>query len=139
MEFVRFFELIEAFQSRVLRAVSLFELHRGVNDLMNWRSAGLPREGFIDSAETMEYSFHGIGCRAETPEGPIDWDFGNGGRVDGFDLWRLTRFARDNASLFPEFANEAELKRVFDQAVHAGVIEQDATGQDDRLFYRNAV
>src|SRR6185295_8225991 len=93
----RLVSLINEYQIKVLEAADLFKKHKGIapDELMYWRQAGLPREGFVDPEQTIEYFFHGIGCRVSLPSGEVDWDFGHDGRLDGFDAWRLGCFAED--------------------------------------------
>ena len=134
----RFFEVVETYQQWVRRAVALFNEHRGLRDPTEWRSAGLPRTGFIDAAQTIRYSFHGIGCLVEMPEGVIDWDFGQNGRIDGFDLWRLKTFVEENRLLFPESVNAGALRSAFDLAVERGAIKKDGNDKYGNLFYRVA-
>jgi hypothetical protein len=131
----RFLEVVTAFQARVRYAIGLFDQHRGVRDLMNWRGAGLNQVGFIDKDDTMPYAFHGIGCRASTPKGPIDWDFGNAGRIDGFDLWRLETFVEANAAEFPDVAENGTLRKGFEAALAAGKIRKSES-RNDHLYYR---
>ncbi|WLT32336.1 hypothetical protein [Geothrix sp. PMB-07] len=136
MDLSRFNQLIDAYQARVRLAVSLFKAHRGISDLMDWRRQGLSRMGFIDVEQQFEYAFHGAGCRVETPEGPIDWDFGDNGRVDGFDLWRLSVFVQSTPEAFPEFEDGAVLGQAFTAAVQSGIIRKDPKEQVPHLYYR---
>ncbi|HWP54384.1 MAG TPA: hypothetical protein VN476_09595 [Pyrinomonadaceae bacterium] len=96
----RLFAFIEEYQLRVREAASLFHTHRNVDNPMYWRHAGLQQTGFIDSAGTIEYAFHGIGCRVGLPSGEVDWDFGHDGRLDGLNPWFLWQFAQYGTDRF---------------------------------------
>ena len=134
----RLFELIEAFQARVRMAIELFREHRGISDPLDWRQHGLPRVGFITDDKRFAYAFHGIGCRAETPEGEIDWDFGESGRADGVDLWRLQRFVDASPREFPEFERGELLADLFEAAIRGGLLRKDPSEQAGHLYYRPA-
>ncbi len=131
----RFTELIFAYQTRVREALALFEQHKGITQLMDWRRNGLPRAGFVDPAQTIEYYFHGIGCCVDLPGGPVDWDFGHDGRTDGFDSWRLWQFADEGTPDFPEFKHKETLETAFAEAKAQGVICRPYRDRQDRLYY----
>jgi len=137
----RLLELVHEYQGRVIEAVSLFEKHLGLspNDLMHWRRRNLRREGFLDAAQKIAYSFHGIGCRVDLPVGEIDWDFGNEGRLDGFDAWRLWRFADEGTGSFPEFKNKSLLDKTFAEAISQGMIHRPFKHLQDDLYYLREV
>lgn len=134
----RLFQLIEAFQARVRLAIELFREHRGISDLLDWRQHGLPRTGFITYDKRFAYAFHGIGCRVETPEGEIDWDFGPNGRADGVDLWRLQGFIDASPGEFPEFEGNEILAELFGTAIRDGLLRKDPSEQAGHLYYRPA-
>lgn len=135
MRFIRFFKLIKAFQARVRLAVSLLQAKSGLVNLFDWERRGFPRRGFIDEAQTLTYYFHGIGCRVDTPEGPIDWDFGKFGRIDGIDLWRLGRFVQENPGIFPEFEDRDTLSQTFDLAIERGFLQPDPEDPTSTLYF----
>jgi hypothetical protein len=127
-------ELIRAFQARVKLAISLFQTHRGLKDVLDWLRESLSRTGYIDDTQTLAYSFHGAGCRAETPEGPIDWDFSKWGRIDGVDLWRLNKFLGENPQMGEVFPEQHRLTEVFELAIVQGVLVQDPDDPLSPLF-----
>ena len=130
-------ELVHQYQTTVLEAASLFQKHKGIDPskLMNWKQAGLPREGFIDPEHRIKYSFHGVGCWVDLPQGEVDWDFGHDGRLDGFDSWRLWRFAEERNGQFPLFRRKETLEEAFSQALAAGLIVAPFKHHQDDLFY----
>ncbi len=58
---------------------------------------------------------HGYGCTVSLPEGVVDFDFGENGETDGFDLWRLQRFAECNMQRF-EFKSLEDIAAAFENA-----------------------
>lgn len=52
----------------------------------------ITRTGKIDGLK--HYAFHGIGLYARLKNCEVDFDFGLGDRIDGFDSWRLNQFAQ---------------------------------------------
>lgn len=63
----RLMDFIDEYHERVREAASLFQAHMDIATPMAWRQAGLPQTGFIDSARTIEYAFHGSGCHVGLP------------------------------------------------------------------------
>ena len=69
------------------------------------------------------------------PWGEVDWDFGNEGMLDGFREWFLWEFAKNGTSDFPEFRDNLELKKAFDEARSKGIIQQSYLYLQDDLYY----
>ncbi|WP_147271868.1 DUF6896 domain-containing protein [Corallincola holothuriorum] len=82
-------KLISLFLSRVREAEEIMKEAFDIEEPMYFRQAGIARVGKIDS---YSYSFHGIGCYFEFGDFEVDYDYAEDGRIDGFDLWRLSRF-----------------------------------------------
>ena len=131
----RLMDFIHEYHVRVREAASLFQKHMELVSPMDWWQAGLPQKGFIDSAKTIEYAFHGSGCRVALPSGPVDWNFGYDGRLDGLDPWFLWEFAQDGTDNFPEFKNKKNLDEAFQAAVSQGLIDRPFGVRQDSLFY----
>src|SRR3954469_27094 len=87
-------QLITEFQSRVRDAVAL--MYRSGMKMPHssfaWVEANIPPKGVLDGG--VEYFKHGAGCEVQLDVGEIDFDFGDGGEIDGFDSWRLVQFTR---------------------------------------------
>jgi hypothetical protein len=125
--------VIRAFQADVQRALALFREHLGLDVIFPWRSHGLTRIGHITHGH--HYAFHGKGCRVHLgPNLHIDWDFGNNGRADGFDLWRLQRFLDERPNL-QQMLPPAELEELLDEAVRSGEIVSPWRSSGDWLYY----
>lgn len=114
--------LIQRYQAAVAAAVASLE-QSGIprpssNDA--WASNGLPQSGTLVNGAT--YFKHGYGCAVRGPSGSIDFDFGNAGQIDGFDIGRLWSFAQANGD-HHGFASENELKQVFAAATEASELQ----------------
>lgn len=123
-------QLIAEYQACVRDAVVL--LHRsGVpmpQSSFDWIDADIPIKGGLNG--NAEYFKHGAGCEVQLDSENVDFDFGCNGEINGFDLWRLVRFAR---ARFPCFGFESaeEIEKSFDAAVSAGELEYSIGG----LYY----
>ena len=121
----RFIQLIHEYQARVVEAVQLFDKYKGLEQPqhpLDWQASGIPQSGYLDPDDKIDYFLHGYGCCVHLPSGRIDWDFGDKGQLDGFDLWRLHEFAEKGTDNFPEFRDEETLKSVFVEAKSKGLI-----------------
>ena len=65
------------------------------------------------------YFKHGFGCKVKLPRGAVDFDFGEQGQINGFDLWRLLDFAGSRLFKYG-FSSEAALKQCFEDEEKAG-------------------
>ncbi len=95
---------------------------------LQWIQSDIPPKGLLD--DDIMYVKHGTGCRVYLPTGEIDFDFGNLGEINGFDLWRLSRFASDKLSTYG-FESQDALERCFETAVSEGHVVRS----EDSLFY----
>lgn len=134
-------DLIDEYLAAIREALALFRTHRGMDahSVMNWRSQeGLEQIGHVDPDGTIPYFFHGIGCAVHLPDGAVDWDFGHGGRSDGFDAWRLARFARARSARFGAFTDAGTVEALLLEAEADGFVERFPDREHDRLFYLRA-
>lgn len=123
-------KLITEFQSRVRDAVALM-YRSGMkmpHTLFAWLRADIPGTGILDGG--IKYFKHGAGCEVRLETGSIDFDFGDSGEIDGFDLWRLKNFTRDQLPCFG-FDSEEEIEQSFNAAVACGYLERSKGG----LYY----
>jgi hypothetical protein len=119
--------LIHEYQGKVKEAVELFERYKGLKPPrrpLEWRFSGISPSGYLDPNSKISYSFHGYGCRVKLSSGFIDWDFGEDGEIDGFDVWRLQVFVEEGTQKFPEFQDEVVLKAVFEGGKSQGLFYQ---------------
>ncbi|WP_295620333.1 hypothetical protein [Chamaesiphon sp. GL140_3_metabinner_50] len=130
----RLIQLIDEYQSKVQEAVELFARFQGLKQPqhpLEWQMSGIPQQGYLDPAGKIFYSLHGYGCCIYLLSGKVDWDFGEEGQIDGFDLWRLHEFAEKGTQNFPEFRDREILKSVFAEAESTGAIHKS----DYLLYY----
>jgi hypothetical protein len=130
-------QLIEDYLWSVDTACDLLRQRLNIegNILHAWQSSKVPQTGWLDEQHQISFYFHGIGCCVEHLSECVDFDFGPEGRQDGFDAWRLSRFAESIDSQEPLFRDHnaltAELKRL-----HAnGEIIRLTKGLGGHLFY----
>lgn len=64
---------------------------------------------------------HRYGCAVTFPAGTVDFNFGEHGEINGFDLARLIGFAENDLDDYG-FNNEEEVKTEFEAAEKAGQI-----------------
>jgi hypothetical protein len=111
--------LISDYQASVRTAVQLIQ-KSGIQlpaTNRDWVATDIPKRGQLLGG--VPYFKHGYGCAVKLPTGTIDFDFGKRGEIDGFDEWRLIRFA--GLKLFEYgFPSEDSLKECFKAEVTAG-------------------
>ncbi len=113
--------LISDYLADVQKGISLFKEKIGdTHPLSAWRNDGLPQKGKL--SDDVEYQFHGVGCLLIFPEHEVDFDFGLGGRVDGFDLWRLNLYVESSPEKYSYYNGNDLLKKDFELAVEKGEI-----------------
>lgn len=115
----RLSRLIRRYQDAVAAAVVALEQSGIARPASNdaWSGNGIPQRGALVNGG--DYFKHGYGCTVRSSLGVVDFDFGDAGQIDGFDAWRLWRFASENDEDHG-FASEAELKETFGAAQAAG-------------------
>src|SRR5688500_12495031 len=88
----RLMELIKAYQARVLDAVHCLERAGSGRPASNteWVGMAVPRGELVPG---YQFHKHGFGCAVRGPDWSVDFDFGDHGEIDGFDLSRLKAFA----------------------------------------------
>ncbi|MDH5354649.1 MAG: hypothetical protein OEY09_09430 [Gammaproteobacteria bacterium] len=123
-------KLINFFLQNVLKAEELMKGKLNVDQPMCWRHNKTPRTGTIDK---YTYEFHGIGCCFDFGDISVDYDYGDQGRIDGFDLWRLTIFG-EQIKDFQSYVESGKIKIDFKECIEAGEIVQ-SSAKDDYLYY----
>ena len=118
---LRLRRLVKDYQEAVSAALKLMTQSQISLPTSNvaWACSDLPQVGVLEG--DVKYFKHGYGCAVHLPSGVVDFDFGEHGETDGFDLWRLNNFAEDRLLAYG-FASESELKACFAGAVEAGAI-----------------
>jgi len=123
-------KLIDLFLHTVSQAEKFMKERMGLDEPRYWRQRGVPRTGALDK---FNYSFHGIGCRFDFGDISVDYDYGDQGRIDGFDLWRLTIFG-EQIKDFKSYVDSGDLKSDFEACIESGEIKKSG-GKYDNLYY----
>lgn len=93
-----------------------------------WIQTDIPSRGILNDG--VPYYKHGAGCKVLFKTSPVDFDFGEKGEIDGFDLWRLTQFAADGCIDY-ELKTSDAIEQVFNAAAVSGEFIQ----LDRGLYY----
>ncbi len=125
--------LIREYLSDVARFCGMFPVS---NPLKEYRSGNLSKEGQLFSG-SVSYSFHGVGCLFESADRLVDTDFGPGGRIDGFDLWRLRSYVASRPEKYHELCDGEDLEVAFESLVAEGVVSCPGWPPNPHLFYFN--
>jgi hypothetical protein len=128
-------ELIRLYQERVTQAVTLLKENLHLEELVNWDEAGIPQTGTLDAHWGTRYAFHGTGCSVMLAGGSIGWDFGHGGRFDGFSPSKLADFARSFGNRFGAYGDWHAVKAALDDAEARGVVHRRFLQAGDDLYY----
>ncbi|MCP4351010.1 MAG: hypothetical protein GY795_36550 [Desulfobacterales bacterium] len=132
---MKFLELVKEYQNSVNESVRLFSLYLGIDNPGKWYEKGLTRTGSFGPDKIFSYYFHGIGCEFNFGKYTVDYDFGYGGRFDGFDEWRLWLYANYGTDRFNEFRNKEFLKSCFEKAIYDDLIKNYFQQFNDNLYY----
>lgn len=114
-------DLIEAYRSKAAELVPRLAKALGIKlpvTNSEWAGLDIPYRG--KTAVGLEYFKHGYGVAIRYDGGSIDVDFGDEGEYDGFDAWRLFRFAEESKFRTPYVAHSQ---------VEADMKEAEATGE----------
>lgn len=84
----------------------------------------VPTTGTLDDRFETRFRFHGSGCAFESDRGEVDFDFGPGGRHDGFDGWRLWIYAQSQSEDYPMFQRLEIVESVLGELVTEGMVER---------------
>jgi len=125
--------LIDEYQVAARKVASALRAGFGCDDLLlAWHSREIPKEGVING---IEFSFHGVGCRATVDGVEVDFDFGPDGRTDGFEAWRLWDFAQRNPQKYPQFQRLEDVQAALEKLARSGEIECPRAAPSKHLWY----
>lgn len=125
--------VIQAYRKEVDHGLSLFEKQVGRRDFISaWREGTLEKTGVL--SDGTEYEFHGVGCCLFINDHEVDFDFSVDGRPDGFDSWKLWRYAKQFPDRFPRYQSKDELEKDFGNLLADGMIVQLFPAQSPLYF-----
>jgi len=125
-------ELITQYVDAAARVFPRVAEHLGVPvsiTNVEWASLDVPQHG--STADGIDYFKHGYGVAISDGKHKIDVDLGENGEINGFDAWRLFKFAQDNGIQTP-FGSLAEI----DSAIQEAVDSNELTYSGYLLYYR---
>jgi len=126
--------LVAAYVDAVRSAVRALEVQLGTTALLGAvRVDRRRREGSLNA--NTNYSFHGVGCRVTRGETTLDFDFGPGGRVGGFDAWRLALFAGGDSRRFAGWSDSDRVTLALRSLEADGLIEAPRLEPSPHLHY----
>lgn len=116
-------DLIIDFLSKVESGTELLQKKFGVRNILRlWRSKQIERCGEINN--NTQYELHGVGCAIHFPSESVDFDYGSGGRIDGFDVWRLYIYATDRPEQYKKFTDKKTLEDEFTNYISLNKIKK---------------
>ncbi|MDB6096173.1 MAG: hypothetical protein JWM09_451 [Francisellaceae bacterium] len=131
-QFTNVIEFINDYTDEVKKCIKLLQNFYKTDDYFKaFHEKKIPRSGELPDG--IEFQFHGIGCLFEFPNGSaVDFDWGEYGRYDGFDLWRLELFLEGRLDEYPHYKDAEILKKEFNNLIQSGLIKQVP---NDNLYY----
>jgi hypothetical protein len=113
--------LIDDYIASVSSAVKLLERGGIARPESNtaWACADISQTGVLPGG--VKYFKHGYGCAVHLKRGLVDFDFGERGEINGFDVWRLASFANERLGQY-RFSSEKELEACFKAEASAGTL-----------------
>lgn len=125
-------DLVHDYKSQTALAADQLSKELSVDDLLAaWQERTISQRGVLSDGS--EYQFHGLGCTVSRGDIDIDFDFGPGGRADGFDAWRLWRFAKQFPEKYPDFQQLTSVEQAVHSLRESDFAELGAPG--DHLLY----
>jgi len=127
-------ELIYHYMTMTTAATAQLQRQLGIaNLLQSWRQRQVSQRGIL--SDDSAFQFHGVGCCIERTDGiDIDFDFGPGGRADGFDTWWLWQFARQFPTRYPDFQQQDLVEKAPSVLADKGIVGL-LDAERDGLFY----
>lgn len=116
-------DLITDFLSKVDIGTKLLEEKFGTRNILRlWGSKQIERCGEIKNG--VQYELHGIGCFIIFATESVNFDYGSGDRVDGFDIWRLYSYATDRPLRYKKYCDKQTLEKEFREYLSSKKIEK---------------
>jgi hypothetical protein len=117
----RLARLINDYLAAVFAAVKLLEQSGIVRPASNseWAGMQIPQVGVLEGG--VKYFKHGYGCAVHLQSGPVDFDFGDKGEINGFSVNGLAGFAGAGLAQYG-FESATELETCFRFELTSGSI-----------------
>jgi hypothetical protein len=130
-------QLIYDYTTMTKAAAVQLQREFGVENLLQaWMHRQVPQRGILSDGSA--YQFHGIGCCIERTDGlDVDFDFGPGGRADGFDAWRLWQFAKQFPTQYPDFQQREHVEKALSGLADEGIVSPSGADHDNLLYLRS--
>ncbi|MCS4249896.1 DUF6896 domain-containing protein [Pseudomonas sp. BIGb0164] len=126
-------DLINEYIKQVQQATELLEHSFGTKDILElWWTNKIPRCGVL--TDGVEYELHGVGCSVYLTDRCIDFDYGPGGRVDGFDPWRLYMYACETPQQHKKYTDMKLLEHEFNEYLEKGKVRK-IEGSMSNLYF----
>ena len=128
----RLHKLIIAYQEKVSSALRLLR-KKGIPmpfTYGDWINYELPKLSLPHDDFTIKK--HGRGCTVHCAFETVDFDFGDQGEIDGFDLYRLISVGKDNLEKFG-FSSTTEIQELF----HSSIASNEIVYSGNILYYLN--
>jgi hypothetical protein len=133
---MRIMELIREYTTLTMAAAATLQRELGVENLLQaWKQRQVPQHGSLNDGSL--YRFHGVGCGIERTDGTdLDFDFGPGGRADGFDAWRLWQFAKQYPTRYRDLQQLDQVKDALKALEEGGIVRPSGAEHDYLLYLR---
>lgn len=132
-------ELIRDYTTMTKAAAAQLQRELAVENVFEaWQQRQVQQRGSLSDGSA--YQFHGIGCVIErTDDIDLDFDFGAGGRADGFDAWRLWRFAKQFPAKYPDLQQRDQVEIALRALADKGVVCPSGDERDSLLYLRGSI
>ncbi|MCW3125223.1 MAG: hypothetical protein JWO03_881 [Bacteroidetes bacterium] len=132
-------QLIRDYQNTVEYVISIFKQKFDSTDLLeDWYTRKYPQVGSIPEFGITRYAFHGIGLAVSMKNKYVDFDFADlpERRHDGFDLWRLKGFVKNNdPRKYGKYLDDKKLENDFNLLIEQGVIKNPKLKNFTSLYF----
>ncbi len=131
-------ELIIDYQNSTQQVVQIFKNKFGVDNLIEgWHTGRYEQTGKLIENGLKFYAFHGIGIAAHFEDKLVDFDFAYLPelRHDGFDIWRLTSFAKSQPKKYGNYLDEELLEAKFESLRNKKIIHNPKIEFPTHLYF----
>jgi len=93
----------------------------GLDDVLRWKSEGHKQAGDVSG---IEYEFHGVGLyiKSQPDDVEIEIEFGPGGKLGGFDSWRLWQWVKVKPGRYPGLSSHQDVRDALEEMRSTGEV-----------------